>query len=316
MGAAAQSADVALRSTHSVTNRRLRRRGERLEPVEPASQRLSFYFHVHLVSDSTGETLMNVMKASVAQFERVIPIAHLYALVRSERQMDRVLKSVEEMPGIVMFTVVDQELRQRLELKCAELNTPSISVLDSVLATLSRYLGAPVSLKAGAQHGLDADYYKRIDALNFAMAHDDGQHTDRLENADVVLVGVSRTSKTPTCIYLAHRGVKAANVPLVPHAGVPQNLQEVRRPLVVGLTASPERLVQIRRSRLLGLSEDRDTDYVETDAVREEVVAAKRLFAKRGWPVIDVTRRSIEETAAKILNLLNERQNGGDLGVG
>lgn len=270
------------------------------------ARRMSLYFHIHLVSDSTGETLVNVMKASIAQFEGVIPIEHLYALVRSERQMERVLKSIEEAPGMVIFTMVDETLRRKLEHRCAELNTPCIAVLDPLLAAMSRSLGASMSFKTGAQHHLDADYYRRMDALNFAMAHDDGQMTEELAEAEVVLVGVSRTSKTPTTIYLAHRGVKAANVPLVSGQDLPAVFARMERTLIVGLTASPDRLVQIRRNRLLAFKETRPTSYTEQESVREEVVAAKRLFAKRGWPVIDVTRRSVEETAAKVINLLND----------
>ncbi len=275
-------------------------------------QRLSLYFHIHLVSDSTGETLVNVMKASIAQFDNVIPIEHLYALVRSERQLDRVLKSIADAPGMVIFTIIDERIRRQLEQSCAELNIPSISVLDPLLAAMSRSLGAPMLLKTGAQHHLDADYYRRIDALNFAMAHDDGQLTDELNEATVVLVGVSRTSKTPTTIYLAHRGVKAANVPIVTVGELPEIFDRLDRPLIVGLTATPDRLLQIRRNRLLSLNEGRPSSYVDEEAVREEVLAAKRMFARRGWPVIDVTRRSVEETAAKIINLINDRSSGGD----
>ncbi len=270
------------------------------------TNRLGLYFHVHLVSDSTGETLMHVLKAGVAQFEGVIPIEHFSALMRSPRQLDRVLQSIEENPGIVLYTIVNEDLRRELERRCAELGTPCVAILDPLLATLSRYLRAPLAMKAGAQHAMDDDYQQRIEAINFAMAHDDGQNVDDLEKADVVLVGVSRTSKTPTCMYLAHRGVKAGNVPLVSQADA-EKVEGLTRPLVVGLTTSPDRLVQIRRSRLLGLKEDRDTSYVDEDAVREEVLFAKRLFQRKGWPVIDVSRRSIEETAAKIINHLNER---------
>jgi regulator of PEP synthase PpsR (kinase-PPPase family) len=278
----------------------------------PQHHRLSLYFHIHLVSDSTGETLVNVMKASIAQFDNVIPIEHLYALVRSERQLERVLKSIADAPGMVIFTIIDQKIRRLLEQRCAELNIPCISVLDPLLAAMSRSLGAPMMLRTGAQHDLDAQYYRRIDALNFAMAHDDGQLTEDLNEAEVVLVGVSRTSKTPTTIYLAHRGVKAANVPIVATQELPEIFSRLERPLIVGLTAAPDRLLQIRRNRLLSLNEGRPSSYVDEDAVREEVLAAKRMFARKGWPVIDVTRRSVEETAAKIINLINDRNSGGD----
>lgn len=269
--------------------------------------RLSSCFHIHMVSDSTGETLMEVMRASVAQFEHTSPLEHLYALVRSSRQLDRVLEEIEGYPGVVMYTIVNADLRRDLETRCADLGVPAIAILDPMLATLSTYLGRAMASRAGAQRALDADYYHRMDALNFAMAHDDGQG-DNFENADIILLGVSRTSKTPTSIYLAHRGYRAANIPLVRGVPTPEFLFSLRNPLIVGLTASPERIVQIRRNRLLTLNEDRSTDYIDDFAVRDEIVEAKRLFAKHGWANIDVTRRSVEETAAKIINMLNEKR--------
>jgi len=264
-------------------------------------------FHVHLVSDSTGETLSEVMRASVAQFEDVEMIEHLYALVRSPRQLDRALEEIERAPGVVMYTIVSADMRRRLEDHCQKVGVPAIAILDPIIATLSGYLAMPPSSRAGAQHDLDAQYYQRIEALNYAIMHDDGQGAN-LEGADVVLLGVSRTSKTPTCIYLAHRGVKAANIPLVRGAMDPAGIDKLQNPLVVGLTASPERIVQIRRNRLLSLNEGRDTEYVDDTSVKDEIITAKRLYARHGWPSIDVTRRSVEETAAKILNLVNERK--------
>lgn len=266
---------------------------------------LATYFHVHLVSDSTGETLNAMAKAVCARFDHVLPIEHVYALVRSRRQLDRVLREIENAPGVVLHTIVDRDLRTALESGCREQEMPCVAALDPLVASLARYLGAAISTRVGAQHALDTEYFNRIEALDFAIAHDDGQGFDDLEAADVVLVGVSRTSKTPTTIYLAHRGVRAANVPLVPGSEPPAQLFEVRRPLIVGLTVSPDRLIQIRRNRLIGLREDRDTDYVEIDSVRHETVRARRLFEKQGWPVIDVTRRSVEETAAAVINLLS-----------
>jgi regulator of PEP synthase PpsR (kinase-PPPase family) len=268
--------------------------------------RISTYFHVHLVSDSTGETLNAMAKAVTARFEAVLPIEHIYALVRSQRQLDRVLKEIEAAPGVVLHTIVDKELRASLEQGCRDLEMPCIAALDPLVSTLSRYLGASLSTKVGVQHSLDADYFQRIDALDYAMAHDDGQHTPNLETADVVLVGVSRTSKTPTCIYLAQRGIRAANVPLVPGSEPPAQLFNLKRPIIVGLMVSPDRLISIRKNRLLNLNEHRESTYVEQDSVREEIVKARRMFEKHGWPIIDVTRRSIEETAAQVVNLLNE----------
>ncbi|PIW27508.1 MAG: phosphoenolpyruvate synthase regulatory protein [Rhodobacterales bacterium CG15_BIG_FIL_POST_REV_8_21_14_020_59_13] len=273
----------------------------------PKSKSVPRSFHVHLVSDSTGETLGEVMRASVAQFENVELIEHLYALVRSPRQLERALEEIERDPGVVMYTIVSTDMRRRLEDHCHKIGVPAIAILDPIIATLSGYLAMPPSSRAGAQHDLDAQYYERIEALNYAIMHDDGQGGN-LEGADVVLLGVSRTSKTPTCIYLAHRGVKAANIPLVRGAMEPAGLENLKNPLIVGLTASPERIVQIRRNRLLSLKEGRNTEYVDDTSVKDEIITAKRLYARHGWPTIDVTRRSVEETAAKILNLVNDRK--------
>jgi regulator of PEP synthase PpsR (kinase-PPPase family) len=206
---------------------------------------------------------------------------------------------------VVLHTIVDKDLRAELERGCRALEMPCVAALDPMVAALARYLGASISTRVGAQHALDNDYFNRMDALSYAINHDDGQGTQDLEAADVVLVGVSRTSKTPTSIYLAHRGIRAANVPLVPGAEPPAQLFTLKRAVVVGLTLSPDRLIQIRRNRLLSLKENRESDYVETDAVRAEIIAARRLFEKQGWPIIDVTRRSVEETAAAIINLLS-----------
>ena len=266
--------------------------------------RLSTYFHIHLVSDSTGETLNAMGRAVCARFDGVLPIEHLYPLVRSRRQLERVLEEIAAAPGIVLHTIVDAELRRMLEDGCAALEMSCIPALDPLMAALSRYLGAQVSQRVGAQHALDNDYFNRMEALNYAINHDDGQGGQNLEVADVVLVGISRTSKTPTCIYLAHRGVKAANVPLVPGSALPAKLLELKGPMIVGLTASPDRLVQIRKNRLLSLKEDRESTYVDIEAVRQETIEARRLYERQGWPVIDVTRRSVEETAAAVINLL------------
>lgn len=278
-------------------------------PRSSGPHRLATYFHVHLVSDSTGETLNAMAKAVIARFEGVIPIEHIYALVRSDKQMERVLQEVAASPGVVLHTLVDRDLRAQLEEGCRQLDIPQIGALDPLVGALSRYLGAALSTRVGAQHALSHEYFNRIAALDYAMAHDDGQGTlEQLETADVVLTGVSRTSKTPTCIYLAHRGVRAANVPLVPGQEDGERLTALKNPLVVGLTVSPDRLVQIRRNRLEGLNAARATNYTDEDAVRDEIIKARRAFERRGWPVIDVTRRSVEETAAQVINLLSERR--------
>jgi [pyruvate, water dikinase]-phosphate phosphotransferase / [pyruvate, water dikinase] kinase len=267
------------------------------------------YFHLHLVSDATGETLTTVARAATAQYLKMFPVEHVYPLVRTQKQLDRVLAEIEEEPGIVLYTLLEEDLVGRLENHCRELGLPCLSILGPVLQLMRSYLGAETSHRVGAQHTLNAEYFRRIDALNYTMLHDDGQHIDDLEEADVVLVGVSRTSKTPTSIYLANRGVKAGNVPLVPGITIPPQVEQLTRPLVVGLYASPERIVQIRQNRLLGLKAQQDDgQYIDRNAVAEEINFSRRLCARHNWPLIDVTRRSIEETAAAVLKLLAERR--------
>jgi regulator of PEP synthase PpsR (kinase-PPPase family) len=267
------------------------------------------YFHLHLISDATGETLITVARAAAAQYAKVSPVEHVHPLVRTQKQLDRVLAEIEESPGIVLYTLLEENLVERLEGKCRDLGLPCLSILGPVLHLFQAYLGAETTHKVGAQHTLNAKYFRRIDALNYTMMHDDGQLHDDLEEADVVLVGVSRTSKTPTSIYLANRGVKTANVPLVPGVPLASSVERLQRPLIVGLFATPERIVQIRQNRLLGLKVERDDDqYIDRQAVTEEIAASRRLCAKHNWPLIDVTRRSIEETAAAVLALLAERR--------
>lgn len=268
---------------------------------------ISIYFHVHLVSDSTGETLVGTMKASTAQFGNATALEHLHALVRTEEQMNRTLEEIEARPGVVLYTLINADRRRMLEEHCAKLNIPAVSILDTTLATLGRYLGAPMISEVGAQRHLDAEYYNRIDALDFAMHHDDGQNVMGLKNADILLLGVSRTSKTPTCIYLANRGYKSGNIPLVPGVPLPVILEQFSKPFIVGLVASPDRIVQIREQRLMGLNQNQATDYIDQSRVRDEMRDAKRMFIKKGYAVVDVTRRSIEETAAQIINLYQKR---------
>jgi regulator of PEP synthase PpsR (kinase-PPPase family) len=267
------------------------------------------YFHLHLVSDATGETLITVARAAAAQYSNVLPVEHMHPLVRTHKQLDRVLTEIENSPGIVLYTLLEGELSERLVEKCKALGVPYLSILGPVLQLFQSYLGEETKPRVGAQHTLNAEYFKRIDALNYTMLHDDGQHIDGLEEADVVLVGISRTSKTPTSIYLANRGVKTANIPLVPGVPVPPHLEKLKHPLVVGLTASPERIVQIRQNRLLGLRAEHDADqYIDRHAVAEELAFSRKLCGRHNWPIIDVTRRSIEETAAAVMAFLADRR--------
>ena len=270
---------------------------------ENVNNRESFY-HLHMISDATGETLLTVARAAAAQYADIRAIEHVHSTVRTSKQLERVIVELEEAPGIVLYTLVDRELGKKLEAACRELGIPCASVLEPVLQLLQSYLGTASVRRVGAQHVLDAEYFQRIDALNFTLVHDDGQLAGSLEEANVVLVGISRTSKTPTSIYLANRGIKTANIPIVPDIPLPTQLETVEGPLVIGLIASPERIVQLRENRILSLNAaSPDLAYVDKAAVAEEIAFTRKLCARNAWPIIDVTRRSIEETAASILTL-------------
>ena len=269
-------------------------------------------FHLHLVSDSTGDTVHSVARACLVQFDEAQAIEHVWSMVRTRSQIDRVIAGVEANPGLVLFTLVNDALRQVLQEGCRRLQVPAIPVLDPVIGALASYLGRESRGLPGKQHLLDSEYFARIDAMTFAINHDDGQSSWGINDADVCLVGVSRTSKTPTCLYLANRGIKAANVPFVPGVPLPAELLQATQPLIVGLTNDPERLIQLRRNRLSMLDHNEETDYTDIEAVRAEVREARRVFAEQHWPVIDVTRRSIEETAAAIYKLLMRRHGVAD----
>ena len=265
-------------------------------------------FHLHLISDSTGETVSMVARACLAQFDGVDAHEHMWSMVRSPELIDQVLGVVREQPGMVLYTLVHEDLRKQLEDGCRRLMVPHIPVLDPVLGSMGAYFNTKARARPGRQHQMDAEYFDRIEAMHFALSHDDGQSTWDLDDADVVLVGVSRTSKTPTSVYLANRGLKTANVPFVPGVPLPDDLYKLKNPLVVGLTKDPRRLVEIRRQRLRLLDQDENTDYVDLDMVSKEISEARRVFAKYDWPVINVTRKSIEETAANVIQLLSRRR--------
>lgn len=270
--------------------------------------------HLHLLSDSTGETLENIAKAGVAQFEDVEAIRHFWPMVRSEIHLDRIMEEIAINPGLVLFTLANQQLRRKLENRCRALGLPHVAPLDPVTDAMSNILGQETRNRPGRKHILDEAYFARIEAIQFTIAHDDGIGHENWEEADIVLAGVSRASKTPTSIYLANRGYKTANIPLVPESPPPRSLYSLRHPMVVGLTISPERLVQVRRNRLLSLNQAPETAYVDMERVQAEVAFARRMYADNGWPVIDMTRRSIEEAAAAIINLFNDRELG-DMGA-
>jgi [pyruvate, water dikinase]-phosphate phosphotransferase / [pyruvate, water dikinase] kinase len=264
-------------------------------------------FHLHTVSDSTGDTVHSVARACLVQFDEAQAIEHVWSMVRTRSQIERVIAGIQANPGMVLFTMVNDALRQVLVEGCRRLQVPAIPVLDPIIGALASYLGRESRGLPGKQHLLDSEYFARIDAMTFALNHDDGQSSWGINDADVCLVGVSRSSKTPTCLYLANRGIKAANVPFVPGVPLPPELMNAEKPLIVGLTNDPERLIHLRRNRLSMLDHNEATDYTDLEAVRAEVREARRLFAERHWPVIDVTRRSIEETASSIYRLLMRR---------
>lgn len=267
--------------------------------------------YVHLVSDATGTTLQGLARACLAQFDDVEPIERFWPLVRTERQLDRVIEDIADYPGPVLYTLMDQDLRVRLEKKCKSLKVPCMAVMDPLIKGFSSYLGQVPAGIPGLQHTLDEAYFNRVDAVDFALSFDDGQNLEGIETADVILVGVSRTSKTPTCIFLARRGIRAANVPYVPGVPFPEKLAALKGPMIVGLTESPDRLVNLRRTRLKTDENEkahRDNSYLDPEKVEEEIKDARRYFTRNGWPVIDVTRRSIEETAAEIQLLLQKRR--------
>ena len=264
--------------------------------------------HLHLLSDSTGETLENIAKAALAQYDDVETVRHFWPMVRTEAHLERILQEIAQNPGLVIFTLVNPATRRNLEQRCRALGLPAVAPLDPVNDALSGLLGQQAKARPGRQHVLDAAYFARVDAIQFTIAHDDGIAWEEWEEADIVLAGVSRSSKTPTSIYLANRGFKTANIPIVVESPPPVELFALRNPLVVGLTTSADRLIQVRRNRLLSLNQAPQTAYVDADAVTKELAYARRMFADNGWPVIDVTRRSIEETAAAIIALVNERR--------
>jgi [pyruvate, water dikinase]-phosphate phosphotransferase / [pyruvate, water dikinase] kinase len=268
---------------------------------------LPAYFHLHLISDSTGETLTTIAKAASVQYADVRPIEHVHPLIRTKRQLARVLTEIEQAPGIVLYTIVNPELSAEIERHCRQVTVPCLHVLLPIMKVFESYLGAPQTPIVAGQHVVDADYFRRIDALNFTMNHDDGRLPADLNQADIILLGISRTSKTPTSIYLAQKGYKTTNLPLVPGIDPPSTLAQPHSAFVVGLVASPERIAEIRRNRVQLLS-DRDlTDYVDRTQIANEIAYSRKLFAKHGWPIIDVTRRSIEETAATIIKMLHDK---------
>ncbi|WP_375608999.1 MULTISPECIES: pyruvate, water dikinase regulatory protein [unclassified Bartonella] len=267
------------------------------------------FFHLHMLSDATGETLISVGRAVASQYAMCQATEHIYPMIRNKIQLQKVLDEIQQEPGIVLYTMIDEELKLLLQKKCKKIEVPCIDILYPVLNVFQSYLGMPTHLRVSAQHDLNADYFRRIEALDFTIEHDDGQSSSSLSEADVILVGISRTSKTPTSIYLANRGIKTANVPLIPGIDLPESLLEVKNSLIIGLIASAERISHIRQNRDLGEGFALD-NYTNRISIAEELIHAKRICERFGWPIIDVTRRSIEETAAAIFELLSRFREG------
>jgi len=265
-------------------------------------------FHLHMVSDATGETLATIARAVGVQYAQVRAIEHLHPLVRNRRELDRVLKEVEATPGIVLYTLFNRELSEALEQSCKQLNVPCVAPLKNLLQVFESYLGMASTPTVAGQHQLDADYFRRIEALNFSMLHDDGHLPESLDDADIILLGISRTSKTPTSIYLANRGFKTANVPLVPGVPLPPEIEQKTKAFMVALVASPERIAQVRQNRVIEQAHGHLEEYVDRDAIAAEIAQTRQLCMRHGWPIIDVTRRSIEETAAAIIRLYHDRE--------
>ncbi len=264
--------------------------------------------NLHLISDSTGETLVSVSRAVLSQFEGVESNDFIWSLVRNRLELEKVMESVSKQPGIVMYTIINDDLIEPLKRKCYELNVPCIPVLSHIIGEFSNYLGMHISHTVGRQHLLDSEYFSRVEAISYTLTHDDGQSSWDLFDSDIIIIGVSRTSKSPTSVYLSCRGHKTANIPFVSIETIPQSLYDVKKPLIVGLTINPEKLVQIRQTRLTSLGQEVTSDYVDIESIKNEIAESRKLFAKLGCTIIDVTKRSVEETSAKIIQLLQEKK--------
>ncbi len=262
-------------------------------------------YNVYLVSDSTGETLDRIFLSLKSQFENFEYEKKEFAFVRTEQQIDKIIKECNELENsLILYTIVETKLAKYISNQSQKFDLPCFGVLGNLILSFSKLLNQKAIHKPSAQHVLDDDYYKRIEAIQFTMSHDDGKKVDDINNADVVLLGVSRTSKTPTSIYLANRGYKTINIPLVLDQKIPTGLTKNVSACIVGLVADPERLSDIRRNRVALMKDPKLKDYTNLDFIKKEVEDSKILFKKNNWPIIDVTRRSVEETAASILKII------------
>lgn len=266
------------------------------------------HINLHLVSDSTGETLGSVSRAVLSQFQNVETTDFIWPLVRNENQLMNVVNGIKKNPGIVLYTILEDELVRKLNKVCFDLNVPCIPVLSRIVSEFSNYLGIKVNNLIGRQHELNDEYFSKVEAISYTISHDDGQSCRDLYNADIVIIGVSRTSKSPTSVYLSCRGYKVANIPFVSIETMPEDVYKVIKPLIVGLVINPEKLVKIRENRIFSMGQSEKTDYIDIESIKKELNESKKLFYKLKCPIIDVTSKSVEETAARIMQLIQERK--------
>lgn len=263
--------------------------------------------HLHLVSHASGELIEMLARNAVGQLDGVHVERRLWKMVRHLGQLPEILAAIAESPGFVIHSVTATDIRERLEQGCERLSVPCLFTLEPLISLLSEHFDVPTRFRSSSLDTIDDDYYQRVEAMKYTLSHDDGQLTNELDNADVILVGVSRATKTPTCMYLASHGVKAANVPLVPGVPLPSGLDAATNAFVVGLTINPTRLAAVRTARLKALKQTENTDYDDLDSLRKEVRDARRIFLRHGWPMIDVTDRSIEQVTNMIIDMLRKR---------
>ena len=262
-------------------------------------------YDIYLISDSTGETLERIFLAIKAQFKNFKYKTHFYSFTRTENQIFKILEASEKNNNvIVLYTIVENKLEKHLSEKCNKKNIPCFGILGDLIISFSKLLDQKALNVPSRQHIMDDEYYKKIEAIQFTMNHDDGNSLDDIEKSDVILLGVSRTSKTPTSIYLANKGMKISNIPLVNEKSVPEILKKnPQKKCIVGLTAEPDRLVDLRKNRMQSIRDNESTEYTNLDIVQKEMEDARKLFQKYKWPSIDVTRKSVEETAASVLKI-------------
>ena len=266
---------------------------------------MNIKYQIYLISDSTGETIDRIFLAIKAQFKDFDCSDHQYSFTRTKNQILKILELAKKHKNsIILYTIVDNNLAKHLEEEARKLKIPCFGVIGDLISNFSKIINQTATHTPSAQHILDGEYYKRIEAIQFTMNHDDGNLTEDIEKSDIILLGVSRTSKTPTSIYLANRGFKTSNIPLVNENSIPSYLKEnPKEKCVVGLTAEPTRLIDVRKNRMSSLKEKHLTDYTNLNKIEKETLEAKEAFKKYQWPVVDVTRKSVEETAASIIKI-------------